>query len=1380
MSEVKKFSPEEREEKELARKREDFKCAVGDFNRVIEENSHYLHGLYDETDLFRGGFNDGTYGHSSSNEVITRLLDWIKNDPDIVIEQVDSIQRERLREGVIELMAVSIGIKDPERGKQFYIDHHPYKDQPEAEAMMASDLYVNFYSPVARGMLAGDIDAAVAYARENDVIRDDPNGILNSEGFWLREGASRIVQDDPMHALEIFERAYEQLDLAEQDSRRPKKLRVHSQFLVSVAKALLDTDPDKALEVMMRVHDDPEELSSGTFNFRDRVMDSKLKIAIDTNDVFRAHELIQEINNGRSSHKVPFDLENQFFTLAQIKTLMMFDNGDLESVRKIFDFVPVQSETFNSVCIEMFLTGEDECIETPTGGYLVTEDEKIKNNQIVADHLKEFPEVVAFTMLQGRRPRSRSGSGRGRNISRGIKDWFPPGDRSPEKHKRDRAKAAWTSESRRKIFLATTKLEHHSELAAGFLPDDFPSDKKLGPERTAELKGALFETYKTHRRELLFQYAEYFKDQFAEMDEGEFNALFDGLESLSNRVLFGALAFIPRLDDSVTADLVGSVIDHGEFALFYKYASAFDRLPITQEQALIMAVVKKPDSFMDFYFKKREMFAVRSDISLKEGDKHLPNVVRHTLVDRLVETFPWKLLYLMSQKDKLDLSDYTFREEKVQAGYAEILKHNLGIMEALFTDLEELTSIAPDRAKVADAYLQTSPSFGELRLVSRDVPWLSEHFPWGSSIKSLEKVQAPAANAEHDPWKTDLEPLITKMTDRYEISFESEEDGGFVLDFVKEFGMINAPDLFRVYIDLRRAKKKEDLGEVAQVQLERFIGKKRFAKLDTPADLMNELRIKKRNLVTELLDDRGVPEELDTSLGKEIFSSVTGATRWGRDKSMEDTLGLWRDTIQEAKIAKSFTEPEVEARDRTKLPEGYNERILELRKRKRKETGKEARVKKEEAKKKICVNRAVEIEVKRILGGVREYGKFDFSDLAKNNVNEVKNVLEKKMSAASERADRLGERAPKGLLDNIEKQKLKLEAFNVFREEADRFFSEGEDQDVIQYLMESFAELDLKFEAADEYLRLLSVHHLLGFEQDAYTEILDEVNAVHSEWRFDTNWTEKGVGMDQEELERLNDFLVNFLAEHYLNPNQKHHNVDHPAFSKALLWSLNRLWGLPQTQKPEEMAKHPLAKAVRQLRELDRGDTLSDDIMEVAMVPSQGVLRIFSGDTGDACFTSRHGDLAQGKYPDLHAYTFVTGRDTPHERFAGSVLFVEATKESEDQEPVLIVRASNPRENLIQAVDEEELIRGILEEAIEVAKRRGIPNVVVPLDRASASCSNRPAVARYYSKHFGSNNKIGLKDTPETRFNGYDNWNIIGQFPVVEIWSEGSGKIGSW
>ena len=104
-----------------------------------------------------------------------------------------------------------------------------------------------------------------------------------------------------------------------------------------------------------------------------------------------------------------------------------------------------------------------------------------------------------------------------------------------------------------------------------------------------------------------------------------------------------------------------------------------------------------------------------------------------------------------------------------------------------------------------------------------------------------------------------------------------------------------------------------------------------------------------------------------------------------------------------------------------------------------------------------------------------------------------------------------------------------------------------------------------------------------------------------------------------------------------------------------------------------------------------------------------------------------------------------------------------------EDESVLMVRANNPRENLIQKVDADILIAKTLDEMKALAERRSIQHVVVPRDQASASCSNRRQVAEFYAKNYGRSQIVGLTNEPETNFNGYPNWNPQGSNRTVKI-----------
>src|SRR5690606_2026604 len=123
----------------------------------------------------------------------------------------------------------------------------------------------------------------------------------------------------------------------------------------------------------------------------------------------------------------------------------------------------------------------------------------------------------------------------------------------------------------------------------------------------------------------------------------------------------------------------------------------------------------------------------------------------------------------------------------------------------------------------------------------------------------------------------------------------------------------------------------------------------------------------------------------------------------------------------------------------------------------------------------------------------------------------------------------------------------------------------------------------------------------------------------------------------EPDLYAMRDFLVDYVNEHYLHPNQEEHQTGHAPFSTGTVKALRHAW-----QIAGDVDAHPLARAAEALRKADQG-VLSEETQRVALVPAQGPLRIFSGDLGDACYTSQHGMLAKGEVPNLHAMAFVTG-----------------------------------------------------------------------------------------------------------------------------------------
>ncbi len=260
-----------------------------------------------------------------------------------------------------------------------------------------------------------------------------------------------------------------------------------------------------------------------------------------------------------------------------------------------------------------------------------------------------------------------------------------------------------------------------------------------------------------------------------------------------------------------------------------------------------------------------------------------------------------------------------------------------------------------------------------------------------------------------------------------------------------------------------------------------------------------------------------------------------------------------------------------------------------------------------------------------------------------------------------------------------------------------------------------------------------------------------------------------GGGMTPNLLRRMRSFLLDYLEEHELHPAQEEHRTGHAAYDAQTLKGLRKMCGL------EEPDKNPILMAHQNMEDLWRAKEIENKIkgtvkkfVAMDLVPVRGLLRTYAGDVGDACYTSRHEELAKGEYPDLTAFILVVKAGTAQESLAGSVLAIEARTPS--GESVLMVRANNPRQNVIAGLDAKQYVKGLMEQMIALAKRRGIKAVVVPIDNSGQSSSNREDVSNASRELFESRERIALQRSPETGFNGYENWDAKGPHACALIW----------
>lgn len=672
------------------------------------------------------------------------------------------------------------------------------------------------------------------------------------------------------------------------------------------------------------------------------------------------------------------------------------------------------------------------------------------------------------------------------------------------------------------------------------------------------------------------------------------------------------------------------------------------------------------------------------------------------------------------------------------------------------SDLSSADNYAPDFGSVSG----NIPFSALIKIQDiKDFEVIYQRDAWHGAMEQLLKLQARAANAEHDPWLKDMNPLVTTLVQDGAVDRKKPEDGELLVEFVKNFGMYNLPKMTKVFIELKRGAKFDQLADETKEQLRTVIGKR--AERMTGEQLINELRQFQRGMQGQLLSD-DIPKGIETGFGEEIFSGIKGATKWGRSDAISDIVALQRQRRAEV----STVEAPVEMRERTfQIPLVTREKPAET---------KESRDKKSALLARKNGDKRTELGV---FFDLLEGANADSSAMVKSTDvwwEAHRTELIAKMTldpdtletALAEREEEL--RAKGNPPEKIEK------ILNGVRSGFEKKRQQVADKQAKLHGLE-YPQATGDKEADDKAMvAAMEAIAVVGGVGGMERKVLLALSAEHIR-RLDPQWSERfaravevgGAAVTGERLAELEGFYVQYLTEHYLNRTAGQDHTGHAKFSDTLLDVLESSWAVGK-----ELQKHVLVQKKREFDEMTSGNReVSKETIAVTRVRSKGLLLTYSGDVGDACYTSKHKELAQGDFPGIEAEIFVTNRGTAQERLQGSALHVETS--TPKGERVLMLRANNPRENLITQVDAEAFIKMTIDDAIDKAKELGMDMVVVPFDKATASCSNRSAVAEYYRKHYDKAPKVELINEPGTNFNGYDNWNAKGEHPVVVVWRKG-------
>ncbi len=659
--------------------------------------------------------------------------------------------------------------------------------------------------------------------------------------------------------------------------------------------------------------------------------------------------------------------------------------------------------------------------------------------------------------------------------------------------------------------------------------------------------------------------------------------------------------------------------------------------------------------------------------------------------------------------------------------------------------------------------------------------------PYDDMFTRLRVLQPHARNADNDPWRLELKPLLTTALKNGAFSSERPADAAIVVGFVEQMGMINLPLVFQIYADCQRASTFDDLPPATVNLLSEFgfrlkksitdktTGEVREVwRFPSPRSVVNELVKITSRFQRDLLDSR-VPEGITSTLGNELFNYIRGRTQWARNHALGDLVKKWQTTVEQhpemAAVPAGFQVEQFEVPKKVSTvttTEDENQRTLRLN-----EFLTSLEVQQNYLPQANAWHEACSVEnwsewwkqQQTLLMAEMKPAEADLAERLAMTTEDV----DAKIAAATTDAD-------KKKWTNWRKAMDKAPVRNKLTAEVTTWQERRATTAAIEFIefipwLEQLIALDITSPTITRLRRTASAGHMLQLMPH------DRIDSMRTLFAAETT-------PNLDRLRTVADTTRQYVNEHYLHPEQLADHTGHPPLSAAALKALQADWQLTAGVKNRFPIETVYYKANGIINPMAIDQT---EKVNVSLRPVTGILAVVSGDIGDACYTSQHHPLAEGKHPGIHAQIFTTPARGENMTIQGSVLFVETKRE--DEVPTIIVRANNPKQNFAESVDANVLVMSTLRAAVATAKRlreerlakaavagqtletsQQRQAVVIPLDNASTSCSNRPAVATVYHNRFKETQKTGLANTPDTNFNHYNNWNESGNHACGVIW----------
>lgn len=701
---------------------------------------------------------------------------------------------------------------------------------------------------------------------------------------------------------------------------------------------------------------------------------------------------------------------------------------------------------------------------------------------------------------------------------------------------------------------------------------------------------------------------------------------------------------------------------------------------------------------------------------------HFTELSHTEIAQKLIDAGEVGIL-ISSIHDFKDLStDIAFK--LINAGHSSVLAQNLDH----FAILDSAVAAKLIEEGEVTAIVENVHRFSNLS----KVPFLGD----------IYKIQPPSNNAENDPWRLHLLPLLKHTGDTHDQRVQHA-----VLKYIKTFGLVYVKDLYDVF---KRVMVEGDISEDTQAELRSF-GINPNMQRDA---VLQELDKVSKSYTKNILEG-SVPESLTTPLGKALFTKeFVPQSTW--DRRFNNWYEMGSSSLENYQVPKFLKTQMIDLVEKGEATELEAEELEAQRRTvfENKETG--TRI---ATFKSIMADALEGFTLSQVQAAIATRVEKQKALIATKDPSTQEKIIDS-IQKAVDRDEELIE-ALQGLHSHEDIVEAEIQKEGVRGEaEIEALQRLHAYEDIVeaglpnvpllyQEMAVLLAERNGKEENLSRWLRAFAIKQMLR-KTPGLREVFSDIRIKEA--------------VDYDTVSILAE-ITSHTIEHEYFDNQE------PGLSDIVKTTLRKLLMADKVHKAAGSKEDTdyFTKVLKDLEKIDN-PTGNARVTSIQFVPVGGLGRLTAGNVGNACYTSQTESLANGKFRDTHMMMIVKKRTDGSEQIVGSILGIIAqTAVPPYGTPVYVMRANNPQENFLSTVDinsyVDASVKALIQQAVDCRNENVLLDyesdikVTIPMESSSnASMTNRPRVHELLYKMFKDCERVPLLDTPDTEFNGYPVW----------------------